>query len=445
MVDLSSFNELVIKLQATMSRLEKEKLLREYGTDANKALLYFVFNPYIITGISAKKAEKYKGKVNLNRFSLFNLIEEDSKDYSNIQDMFNYFEKHNTGRDEDLIELETWAQHCSPYQDLVYSIITKDLKLGITSTTINKIYGKNFIPSFNVMLAHKYFDDPDKLIPDGTKFILSTKLDGVRCVLFNYKEGPEFYSRQGQIFDGLVELEQEAKNLPTGYVYDGELLLNLQDMESKDLYRETMRVVSADKEKHNVIFNCFDILPISDFKKGLYEVPAQSRKESVHTLFSNNKLAHFKEVETLYSGDDKNQIDYWLNKITSEGGEGLMINVFDSPYECKRCKGLLKVKKMQTCDVRVVGYEEGTGQNTGKLGALKIEFTGPDNNIYNCDVGSGFTLEQREDFWLIKESLIGKIIEVQYFEISSNQSGSYSLRFPVFKHLRDDKDEISMY
>lgn len=445
MVDLSSFNELVEKLQATTSRLEKERLLREYGTDGNKALLYFIFNPYIITGISAKKAEKYKGKVNLNKFSLFDLIEEDSKDYSNIQDMFNYFNEHNTGRDEDLIELETWAQHCAPYQDLVYSIISKDLKLGITSTTINKIYGKDFIPSFDVMLAYKYFDDPDKFVSEGTEFIITTKLDGVRCVLFNYKEGPEFYSRQGQLFDGLVELEQEAKKLPVGYVYDGELLLDMKDIVSKDLYRETMKVVSADKEKHNVIFNCFDMLPIEDFKKGIYNVPASSRKGYVHSILSKEEFKFFKEVEILYNGTDKSQIEYLLDKVTSEGGEGLMINVSNSPYDCKRCKGLLKVKKFQTCDVKVIGLEEGTHQNVGKLGALKIEFIGPDGKTYTCDVGSGLTLEQREDFWEHKEKVLDKIIEISYFEISSNQSGSYSLRFPVFKHLREDKDEISMY
>lgn len=442
MIDLQSFSELVEKLQATTSRLEKEDLLRTYGTDGNRALLWFVFNPYIVTGISSKKAEKYKGKININKFSIFDLLEE-PKDYSNLQDMFCYFEKHNTGKDEDLVELETWAQHNAPYQDLIYSIITKDLKLGITSTTINKIYGDDFIPSFDVMLAYKYFDDPDKFVPEGTEFILTTKLDGVRCVLFNYDEGPEFYSRQGQIFEGLTELEQEARKLPTGFVYDGELLLDMKGIVSKDLYRETMKVVSANGEKKDVIFNCFDALSIEDFKKGFYILDAAKRKDFVHKYVQNFK--HFKEVEVLYKGTDKSQIQYWLDKITFEGGEGVMINIANAPYECKRCKGLLKVKKFQTCDVRVIGLEEGTGQNIGKLGALKIEFVGPDGKIYNCDVGSGLTLEQREDFWEHKEKVLNKIIEISYFEISSNQSGSYSLRFPVFKYLRNDKDEISMY
>ena len=180
MINLSNFNELVIKLQNTSSRIEKESLLSQYGTDSNKALFYWIFNPYIVTGISKKKSEKYRGKININKFSLFDLFEQDTTDYTDLTNMFNYFKDHNTGRDEDLIELEKFAQYNAPYQDLIYSIITKDLKLGIQSTTLNKVYGKGFIPEFNIMLAFKYFDDPDKFVPDNTEFILTTKLDG--CV-----------------------------------------------------------------------------------------------------------------------------------------------------------------------------------------------------------------------------------------------------------------------
>jgi DNA ligase-1 len=37
--------------------------------------------------------------------------------------------------------------------------------------------------------------------------------------------------------------------------------------------------------------------------------------------------------------------------------------------------------------------------------------------------------------------MIGKIIEVQYFEETTNADGGISLRFPVFKDVRTDKLE----
>ena len=276
--------------------------------------------------------------------------------------MFNYFNEHNTGRDEDLIELEKYAEHNAPYQDLIYSIITKDLKVGISSVTLNKVYGDGFIPKFDVMLAYKYFDDPEKYVPEGTEFLLTTKLDGVRCICINEDGNPKFFSRQGQLIEGLDEIFYEIRALPDGHVYDGELLLNKPGLESKDLYRETVKVTGSDGVKKNLIFNIFDILRVDDFK----------HKNAFKTL---------KNVDVLYDGTDKSQIEYWLNKITSEGGEGVMINIADAPYECKRTKNLLKVKKFLSADVRVIGLEEGTGQNTGKLGAINVEFIGPDNNI----------------------------------------------------------------
>lgn len=57
----------------------------------------------------------------------------------------------------------------------------------------------------------------------------------------------------------------------------------------------------------------------------------------------------------------------------------------------------------------------------------------------------GSVQEQRVEFWNDKNKLLGKIVEIGYFEISSNKEGTYGLRFPTFKWVREDKQEISMY
>jgi DNA ligase-1 len=38
---------------------------------------------------------------------------------------------------------------------------------------------------------------------------------------------------------------------------------------------------------------------------------------------------------------------------------------------------------------------------------------------------------------------MNKIVEIQYFEESSDKEGNLSLRFPVFKQVRNDKNEES--
>jgi DNA ligase-1 len=54
---------------------------------------------------------------------------------------------------------------------------------------------------------------------------------------------------------------------------------------------------------------------------------------------------------------------------------------------------------------------------------------------YIVRVGSGFTIDQRKEFYKNPKKILGKIITVQYFEETKNQDGGLSLRFPTFKVL----------
>ena len=114
-----------------------------------------------------------------------------------------------------------------------------------------------------------------------------------------------------------------------------------------------------------------------------------------------------------------------------------MVNL-DTPYVCKRTDTILKVKVMSTCDLKVIGFEEGTGKNVGKLGALLVNYKG-----FTVGVGSGFSDHDREYIWNHKDEYLENIVEIQYFEESKNQDGGLSLRFPVYKKLRTDKTEPS--
>jgi DNA ligase-1 len=92
---------------------------------------------------------------------------------------------------------------------------------------------------------------------------------------------------------------------------------------------------------------------------------------------------------------------------------------------------------MNTLDLEVVGYEEGSGRLAGTLGAILVRYK--DGNIVK--VGSGFSDEMRASIRSAPSDVIGKIIECQYFEETTNADGGISLRFPVFKDFRPDKTE----
>ena len=112
-----------------------------------------------------------------------------------------------------------------------------------------------------------------------------------------------------------------------------------------------------------------------------------------------------------------------------------MINIALAPYEFRRTNFLLKCKKFNSCDLRIVDFEEGSGRLAGTLGAILVRYK--DGNIVK--VGSGFYDSLRDLIWAKRDVYLGAIVEIQYFEETTNADGGISLRFPIFKDFRPDK------
>jgi DNA ligase-1 len=117
-----------------------------------------------------------------------------------------------------------------------------------------------------------------------------------------------------------------------------------------------------------------------------------------------------------------------------------MIKDADAKYECKRSVSWLKMKPFIEVSLAVVATEEGTGKNQGRLGALICEGE-DDGKIIHVNVGSGFTDEQRTEYWDDKESMVGQIVEIRADAATKSQDSEtvWSLRFPRFLRFRGFK------
>ena len=267
-------------------------------------------------------------------------------------------------------------------------------------------------------------------------------MTGIRAVAKVSDENVEIFSRQGKPIEGLKDIEEELKGLKDGF-YDGELLLNKENIPSKDLYRETVQVVNSKSEhKSNVVFNIFDYIPLNDFIIGYSRMDCLDRKRFVYEELRKIEPDWLKPVEILYHGKyDKRVVQQELDKQIALEHEGVMVNLANAPYEGKRTKNILKVKAMQDCDLKIIGFEEGTGKNKGTLGAIIVDYKG-----FEVKVGSGFTDKDREYFWANRKELLGRVITVQYFEETTNKKdNSLSLRFPVYLELRELGKEVSYF
>jgi DNA ligase-1 len=151
-----------------------------------------------------------------------------------------------------------------------------------------------------------------------------------------------------------------------------------------------------------------------------------------------------KIVESIYKGSDMTKIEEYLISAKEKDWEGVMVRFCDSEYEWKRSKDLLKVKPFNEMDAYIVGFEEGENSNKGRLGAFICEIEHPEFGNLKFKVGGGFTEDERIEFWKIRESLIGRIISVQYFEVTENTTThQFSVRFPDFLELKESGSEVN--
>lgn len=440
-VFLNDFYTFTNEILADNSRLAKIAVLEKWkDNEAVRYFLQFVYDPYIITGLSDKKLNK---NVDRKLYSLFDEdgnINEDANclywlDYPEDKVIFEYVKEHNTGRDNDIRTIQEFKHcHFSERQqmlELFDRVITKNLQLGIDAKTINKVI-PGLIREFNVQLSNKYFDKPE--IVEGKEFVITTKIDGSRIIAMKDNGKVSFWTRQGQPYEGLVDLENELLNSPEdNFVFDGEIVAIDTDLENT--YKNTMKLSrTKDQAKHGLQMLVFDYMPIANFKAQVCQLDYRCRRGVLTAIFDFNNFQYFKLLPKLYQGTDTSKILELLEDQTSKGEEGIMINIVDAPYDFKRTNNLLKVKKFQDTELEVIGLEEGINKLQGTLGAFICRYK--DNEVR---VGSGLSDEDRAYFWANKDKIIGKFITVKYFETSTDsKTGLESLRFPIYMRVRED-------
>ena len=432
---MTKVKEIFDQLQTTNSKLEKQKIIKDNADNQQFTdTLVFLLSPYIVTGMSERKINKKVGAVRGVITLWENAIE--------------YLSTHNTGTDYDIALIQDFiTSQPEDMQDFYKGLITKSIKLGCDAKIVNGVLGKGFIPSFEIQLAEKYFEKPNKVVGN---FTLTEKLDGFRLATIIHNDKIEFYSRQGQFVEGLVEVEEDMKmfckaNKLHNAFFDGELVaVNCEELSSDENYKVVTKTARTKGIKRGLKYNIFDTLSYEEFMSQECDTEYYKRRWLLNELSKNVNLTHINILPVLYNGSDKDMIMEYLNKARENHKEGIMINLDNGMYEFKRTTNLLKVKVMQDADLKIVDVYEGTGKNKGKLGGIIIEFIYKDNT-YRCECGSGFSDDERIDYWNNPEKILNKIATIQYFEISKNDDGGYGLRFPVWTHrIREDKTEISM-
>lgn len=411
------------------------------------ALLILYLNPFCVFHIRMK--------------SLVNDIAPDGMPYTSAQTLIHDLMQMQAVTNKKIAEIKTTLNTISDESVRQFAVqyLTKTVKIGATAETVNKAIGTDVIPLLGCMLANKYFDHPKAIV--GKTVAVTEKLDGVRALAvvtqWPHHADVHIYSRQGKRILGLSEVEQAIKDaivplfdsgaIKENLVFDGELLITQREgIPSKEQYKQTTKIVGADKltNKTGITYNIFDVLSKNEFQIGESQTTYAERRNALEIIFRghNSPAVRVVPIEQTVSFTDEasahKAIVELVTKARNTGKEGVMLNICDAPYVCKRTNNLLKVKVFQDCDLEITGFQQGTGKFANTLGALLVDYKG--NTV---GVGSGMSDEQRKEFWDHQDQYLGRVVTVQYFEETNDADGNKSIRFPVFKELREEGKEVS--
>lgn len=236
---------------------------------------------------------------------------------------------------------------------------------------------------------------------------VSEKLDGVRA----YWDGAQLWSKGG---NRIAAPEWFTRGYPD-QAMEGELWMGRGRF--AEVSAAVRRLRPQAQEWRQIRLMLFD-LPESrqPFAVRVQEMRALVAASSSYTL----------EVVTQTPATDHDRLMQQLDKVMARGGEGLMLHYGDSVYHAGRSDAVLKVKRYQDAEARVIGHVGGQGKFAGMLGALQVETD--DGRRFR--LGTGFSDAERRD-----PPPIGSTVTFKYYGLTATGLP----RFASFLRVRRDE------
>lgn len=233
----------------------------------------------------------------------------------------------------------------------------------------------------------------------------SEKLDGIRAIW----NGKQLLTRNG---NPICAPRWFTDPLPD-YALEGELWAGRGHFA---LVQQTvLDHTPSDEAWRKIDFMLFDMPDAAgDYTKRYYNL--------IHVVDSASSK-HIKYIEHTPVLSEQELLRY-LDTLVNENGEGIMLRKVTARYQAGRSNDLLKLKKHQDAEARVVGYKIGNGKYKGLMGSVLVR-TDEGTEFY---VGTGFSDEQR-----LNPPEIGSLITYRYNGLTAEGKP----RFARFVRVRE--------
>jgi DNA ligase-1 len=470
-----------------------KEAFRESSSNQRATMKHFfnmVYSPFIIFGIKTIPEKLLKQKPSIFLHPISNIQEAMNK----ITQVFLIDKtKGNSGKEELYRILKACDKETA---ELVKMIIQRDLKIGITTRTINKAIpgclpvaeymgavpftGMN---SLNRLLAQYR----DKTGQSAIIIYAQEKADGLFSFINTnkfskkgYTEGSVMSRRLKPIGVSFKEIQMEIKEFSKAIPFKditihGEFTIDgIDRLTANGVYKAltTIETKKADgltpaqlKKYTNAFeetFGCSIPEIHSRIRFSIWDITNDQLVDNFdngdrfeYVLYGFNKaksnsgieFKHLKPIEykKLTSLEMDKVIEYF-GSLLEQGKEGIILKIKDGYFKAGKPNYCIKFKNEFSSDYKIVGFDKGTGKYKNTLGCIIVE---SQDGLCTTRV-PGFNDTLKDEIWNNQDKYLGKIVEVRANDYSLSEDNIkedgteiYSLMHPRFVSFRMDKDKAN--
>lgn len=412
--------DILKKLRETSSSKEKLKILTENkeNKDLEKIFKYAYDKVDYVFNVSRKSVENYDTEMltDLNLDEVLKILNE------------------RTITGYKALELaKAYVNENPENSELFLEILDRDLKVGVNSKTLNKIW-KGIIPFPKYCRCDVFSRKTANKI--AFPAFIQLKCDGTYREAYVKDSKVFFKTRSGEDYSNPV-LEEILKVLPDGY-YTGEFTLGKADNPDLNRAEGNGNINSDNPNFENIHFTIWDFLTEEEYA-GITKTPYQIRFENLKFILDglNSDLVHVVPCTLVNNIDEALEV---VSDYMNKGLEGGVLKSLGMHFKDGTSKEQLKIKLKVDVEVRCTGFIEGT-KGTKYEGKNKvIVFETDDKKIKGqC---SGMTDAMVDEVTKNPQKYLNKVLSVQFNDLVKAEGHEYfALSHPRFVEWRDDKTE----
>ena len=349
---------------------------------------------------------------------------------------------------------------------IIERIIEKDCKIGMGTTFMNKVF-KDLIEDTPYMGAISFDEKKARAIFGKGKYGLSQiKMDGRYCNAIirggevelesrsgetTHVAGAKFLTELANFEDCVLNGELTMDGVPR-YESNGMIasIIDICGKKEERTEKEHTKKLEAFEKKHgsfeqalnSIRFTVWDTITVDEYFNKSSKVPYVNRLANVERIIREAGSTMVKMIESRVVNSYKEAMDHFQEVLATEVDgvpqEGTILKAMDGDWKDGKPTWQIKMKLEMDVDLVIVGFNYGTKgtKNENVISSL------------NCETSDGLLKTRpqgiKEDMMKFitenQDILMGKIVQVKCNGLSHDKDGNYSLLYPAFAMVREDKN-----